>query len=85
MITMDWLGNIERDGFSILPDVADENLVHKLIGKLNLAAETSSSVRQRHQETYAIRNLLDVPAVRALADSAPIRALVEPVLSKSPS
>ncbi|HEX8393307.1 MAG TPA: phytanoyl-CoA dioxygenase family protein [Longimicrobium sp.] len=70
---------IDRDGFALVADVADRATV---IGLLEALAEVDGPEAIRRRGTvHAVRNLLEVvPAVRALARSPAVRALVEPVL-----
>lgn len=75
---------IERDGFAIVPQVLSGNTVNSLIAAIE-AVRDGQGVQQRGSATkahvYAIRNLLEVvPAVRELAQSAAVRALLEPIL-----
>lgn len=74
-----WLPGLMDDGFALVPDVISRDRVDELLAALDAPAE-GEGVRRR-ENVYAIRNLLEaVPAVRELACSAEIRALVEPVL-----
>jgi len=79
MMRPEWLNGLEEDGFAVVPEVVGRAEVARLLAALT-AAEGSDGARRR-ESVYAIRNLLDaVPEVRALADSAAVRGLVEPVL-----
>jgi ectoine hydroxylase-related dioxygenase (phytanoyl-CoA dioxygenase family) len=79
-----WIRNLDRDGFAVIPDALQAAAVSELIDALNQTDSDASAVRQRGQETYAIRNLLkSVPAVHALATSPVIRSPVEAVLGSS--
>jgi ectoine hydroxylase-related dioxygenase (phytanoyl-CoA dioxygenase family) len=69
---------VERDGFEIVPGVLDEPVIAALADALT-AVDAGGTMHGRG-EAYAIRNLLDVPAVQALAASRAVRALVEPLL-----
>ncbi len=69
---------LARDGFAVVPGVLGAAGSGALAEAL-AAASDGSSLRSGG-EAYAVRNLLDVPAVRALAGSAGVRALVEPAL-----
>ena len=72
---------IEKNGFAVIPDVIAPEVVAGLIRELE--GVRSEGVIRRQQSIYGIRNLLHVaPLVRALADSAPIRSLVEPLLGQ---
>jgi ectoine hydroxylase-related dioxygenase (phytanoyl-CoA dioxygenase family) len=74
---------IERDGYTIVPNVVDAVAVATLLHTLDTLPD-SESVRRRSDargSVYAVRNLLDVvPEVRELAASNRIRALVKPIL-----
>lgn len=76
----DYLTTIERDGFAIFENVVDEDTVNQLLAELSqlkIDVETS----RRAGQAFGIRNLLNVlPSARALTRSAPLRALIEPVL-----
>ena len=77
--TTDLAGEIEARGFAVVPGVIGGDEVERLLAALE-AAGGGEGVRRR-ESVYAIRNLLEaVPAVRELARSAAVRALVEPVL-----
>lgn len=70
---------IECDGFAIVPDVLDAETAAELLQTLAAVPE-GQNVRRRGS-IFGIRNLLQaVPAVRALADSGAVRALIEPLL-----
>lgn len=75
----DWLPGFHEEGFALITDVVPLDHLHTLLAALE-AAEDSAGVRRR-ESVYAIRSLLEaVPAVRELARSSQVRALVEPVL-----
>lgn len=69
----------DRDGFTLVKNVLDaETIVHlrHALGQV----ESASSIRQRQNHTYAIRNLAKtVPAVQQLADSHSIASIVHSV------
>ena len=74
-----WTADVDERGFALVPEVVGEDDVRRLLAALD-EAEQAEGVRRR-ESIYAIRNLLEsVPAVAALARSAAVRALVEPVL-----
>jgi ectoine hydroxylase-related dioxygenase (phytanoyl-CoA dioxygenase family) len=79
----DFTGTIKRDGFTVIANVIDEEVVNQLLTELrNLG--TDIAFNQRAGKAFGIRNLLNVlPAARALANSAQLRALVEPVLGNT--
>jgi ectoine hydroxylase-related dioxygenase (phytanoyl-CoA dioxygenase family) len=70
---------IARDGFRVVEGIAGDAEVDALLPAL--AAVDHEGAVERRGSVHAIRNLLEaVPEVRALARSAAVRALVEPVL-----
>lgn len=77
----DWLDRLDDDGYAIVPGVIGRAEVDRLLAALDAAGGTDGA--RRRESVYAIRNLLDaVPEVRELAESAAVRALVEPVLGE---
>ncbi len=69
-----------RDGYVIMPDVLSAESVASLTQLLESDLPDGDTLH-RGGAVYGARNLLrDVPAVRALARSANLRSLVEPVL-----
>jgi ectoine hydroxylase-related dioxygenase (phytanoyl-CoA dioxygenase family) len=81
--TFEQFPELEKDGFRIVTCLANDALVSELVRNLEESQETGTSFRQRNQQTYAMRNLLNVPAVFALSQSPAIRSVVEPVLGGS--
>ena len=80
---LDCASCVERNGFSIVPDVLGKNQLKQLINALS-GFTTETGVRSRGG-LYAIRNLLQLSTVcRELAWSAQLRTLVEAVLPASP-
>jgi ectoine hydroxylase-related dioxygenase (phytanoyl-CoA dioxygenase family) len=74
-----WVAGVHEHGFAVLPEVLAPEAVQVLLGAVE-EIDTGEGVRRR-ESVYAVRNLLDaVPAVRDVARSAGVRALVEPVL-----
>lgn len=72
--------NVERDGFSIVGSVLDDQAIAHVSEAINGLSE-SSSLLQRRGGVFAVRNLLSVvPEIAALADSALLRGLVAPIL-----
>lgn len=68
---------LNRDGFCLVEDVMGRQDVDRLI----VALERPDMHRSmRGQDVYGARNLLDSPAIRALAESKSIRVLVEPLI-----
>jgi ectoine hydroxylase-related dioxygenase (phytanoyl-CoA dioxygenase family) len=69
------------DGFAVVPDLLTPAEVDAL--QHAIAAVTDPIVASKHGTPHALRNLLEAsPEVRALAETAPVRALVEPILGK---
>jgi ectoine hydroxylase-related dioxygenase (phytanoyl-CoA dioxygenase family) len=76
---IDYFQQIERDGYAIIKHAIQPNDVHTLIDAI--AALPFGEEIRRKRSTYGVRNLLEICAeVRQLAASAPIRALVTPIL-----
>lgn len=73
--------DFERTGFDIVPDVIEPDAIAALIASLEQVDETDGLL-QRAEAAYAIRNLLLVPAVKSLAESTRVRALVENILGQ---
>jgi hypothetical protein len=75
-------GDLVRDGYAIATDVVGPDIVRSLIdATTNAGDDDGSAVREKAGRRYAVRNLMSlVPAVRALARGAAMRALVDPVL-----
>jgi ectoine hydroxylase-related dioxygenase (phytanoyl-CoA dioxygenase family) len=69
---------LARDGFVVVPGVLCVAAIAALVEALAAASDGSSI--HSGGGAYAVRNLLDMPAVRALAGAAAVRALVAPVL-----
>lgn len=71
---------LKENGFAIIPKVIDEATVAALLNAL-ATVRLNDAVKQRAGRAFGIRRLLElVPTVRALAESAALRTLVEPVL-----
>lgn len=66
-----------EEGFAVVPHVLEASEVAALIEAT--LAPTTGTVSQR-ESIFAIRNLLEVPAIRELARHPSVRTLVEPVL-----
>lgn len=72
-------GRVRRDGFAVVPGVLDEGALDDI--EESLEGVGSGAGVMRRGGVYAVRNLLEVlPAALSLANSAAVRALVEPVL-----
>lgn len=76
------MSQLEENGFAIIPKVIDDATVAALLDAL-ANVRLHDAVKQRAGRAFGIRRLLElVPGTRELADSHPLRALVEPVLGK---
>ncbi|EEF58490.1 phytanoyl-CoA dioxygenase family protein [Pedosphaera parvula] len=76
---MNWIENLEQNGYAILEDIVSPETVATLVHAIESLKNPAKS-----KGLYAMRNLMEeVSAVRQLADSPPIRNLVEPILGKS--
>lgn len=74
---------LDADGYTIVSDVVPPAQVTRLIEAVARGVAGGPAVRRTGDRVYARRNLLAVPAVRELADSAAVRRLVEPFLGPS--
>jgi hypothetical protein len=73
---------ILQDGFAVVPNVLTPAEVRAL--QHAIAQVTDPLATKKRGATYALRNLLEVsPEIRALAEAAPVRDLVEPSLGKA--
>lgn len=80
-VSGNWLSNLERDGFAVIPDVVGESKVAELIHAMETARADIPAMQRCGRSSYAMRNLLEsVPAVRALARSRNVQAITERVL-----
>jgi ectoine hydroxylase-related dioxygenase (phytanoyl-CoA dioxygenase family) len=74
-----YVQQIERDGYAVVEKVISPHEVNVLIDAI--AALPIGEEIRRKRSTYGVRNLLEICAeVRQLAASAPVRALVTPIL-----
>ena len=77
------MSGLEENGFAIIPKVINDVTVAALLDAL-ASVRLHDAVKQRAGRAFGIRRLLElVPATRELADSQPLRALVDPVLGKN--
>ena len=77
-----WTKEIESDGFAVIPNVLDSEIVAGLIDLLGQIPR-SIATRHRGQSNFGIRDLLNVaPFVRELADFDRVRAIVDSVAGK---
>ncbi len=72
-----WRLNLENAGFAIVPAVVESRVCQEILK--GVEAAPGEGVKRR-ESVYAVRNLLEIDAVRDLARSAEIRALTEPIL-----
>lgn len=72
--------DVAREGFAVEPEVVGRDVVRRLLTACSPAESAGAAARERRDRVYAMRNLLAVPAVRALSESAAVRRLVVPVL-----
>ena len=71
---------VERDGYAIIPDCIDTEMIGSLIAELE-KVRADEAISQRAGRAFGIRNLLNVlPMARALARSPKTLPLVEAVL-----
>jgi len=76
---MSLIETFDRNGFAIVKNVLDTETITLLCKALS-NTKSDSSIRQRQNHTYAIRNLAKtVPEIKQLADSYSIRSLVHSV------
>jgi hypothetical protein len=77
---MEFLKELECEGFVVVPSLVSTDEVDLLLERLKEAV-TRVTAHRRGQHAYAMRNFLrTVPGTRQLAESAAVRSLVEPVL-----
>jgi ectoine hydroxylase-related dioxygenase (phytanoyl-CoA dioxygenase family) len=75
-----WRKSLERDGYVVIPGVLGAEAVSGLLEALE-GAQRGAGVLRHAGSVYGMRNLLSaVPEVRRLADTAVVRAWVEPIL-----
>jgi hypothetical protein len=73
------ISSLRDDGFAVLNDVISPEIVHSLLDAVETAGNGPSR-RERDGGVYALRNLLELPAVRKLSDGPALRSLVRPIL-----
>lgn len=79
-MTSDYVEAVERDGYAVIPVCLDDSTIDGLLAELQ-GVRAGEAVSRRAGRAFGIRNLLNVlPSARALAESARLRALVEPIL-----
>lgn len=69
MAVLNHAQSVEENGFAVVPQCLSEQVVEDLCSHLDNAK-------------HAQRNLLDVPVVRGLADSEPVKQLIVSILGK---
>jgi hypothetical protein len=79
------LDDLSLYGFAIIPRVVNGDTVDHLVRGLDSLPNLIGVTRRRKQQPFARRNLLDLADIRALADSPPLRSIVEPVLGHEAS
>lgn len=72
------LSGVESDGYAVQEDILSEPEIDELIGAINRWQDGEGLLR--HGRIFAVRNLLDIPEIRRLADSKPVRELARTVL-----
>lgn len=76
---MKYVEALHKSGFALLPNVLDTGTTERLCAVLS-TVQLDTAVKQRAGRAFGIRRLLEVvPDIRELAESAAIRALIEPV------
>ena len=74
--------NVKSAGFALVPAILAASERDTVLTAISAVIESGDGLR-RGEGVYGIRNLFDaVPAVRELADSPTVRALVEPILGE---
>ena len=74
-----FLQQIASDGFVLVPQLADEKQIEDLVSAL-VAAHHEIGARRNSSGVYAMRNLLQIEAVRNWARSENLRPFLAPVL-----
>ena len=83
-VDANYIDEVARDGFAVIENVLDANTVESLIEDLATARINNRGI-QRGGLTFGLRDLLnEVPATRALANSALLKSLVEPLTGDNP-
>ena len=80
-LSPDYVGQVETEGFTVIPDVLDPDTVLRLQQAVDQLGEREE-VRRRGG-AYGVRNLLEVlPAAAEIAADPRLRSLVSPVLGE---
>ena len=72
------LSRVENDGYAVQENILSEAEIDELIDAIERQQDGESL--RRHGRIFAVRNLLDLPEIRTLADSKPVRELARAVL-----
>lgn len=72
------LRQVETDGFAVQEDTLSELEVDELINAIERRQDGEGLLRQGR--IFALRNLLDLPEISALAESQPVRELAQAVV-----
>ncbi|HSE25423.1 MAG TPA: hypothetical protein VLB68_27420 [Pyrinomonadaceae bacterium] len=79
-MTPNYVEEVARDGFAIVPDLLDSEIISNMLEAL-VNANLENDQSQRAGKLFGIRNLLNVvPLTRDFANSPACRSLVEPIL-----
>lgn len=73
-----WQEQIRRDGYAVVPPILSAADCDALIAAV--ACDNLGAKQERRGSVYAVRNLLDIPAVRELAQSDTLRQWIVPIL-----
>lgn len=73
---------IEADGFALVPQLASESEVENLLDALS-SAHDESGARRNNAGVYAMRNILQIAAVRDWAESEKVCAVLAPILGEN--
>lgn len=83
-VDANYIDEVARQGFAVIEDVLDADTVESLIQDL-VTARINSRGSQRGGLTFGLRDLLnEVPSTRALANSASLKSIVEPIIGSNP-
>ena len=83
-VDANYIDEVAREGFAVIEDVVDADTVESLIQAL-ATARINSRGSQRGGLTFGLRDLLnEVPSTRALANSALLKSVVEPITGSNP-
>jgi ectoine hydroxylase-related dioxygenase (phytanoyl-CoA dioxygenase family) len=75
-----FLKNIARDGYAIIPDLIDVKTINSILSELDQIT-ADQAISRRAGRAFGIRNLLNVlPSARTFAESSSLLSLVELVL-----